>query len=135
MTYTIYHIPGIKIGVTKDLKRRMRNQGFTYWEILEEHTDIYEVSNREIELQKEYGYPVDSMSYVMTTAQLGGETSGKLKRSMSFELAQEVRSKYTNKGNFNPHNRGLSLNDLAREYNVGKMVIHGIVNNLTYIEA
>ena len=132
MIYYIYHIAGIKIGVTKDLKRRMRNQRFTEWEILEEHTCINTVSDREIELQKEYGYPVDSIPYIMSTRQLGGETSGKLKRSMSFELAQEVRSKYTNKGNYNPHNRGLSLNDLAREYNVGKMVIHGIVNNITY---
>ena len=41
----------------------MRDQGFTEWEILEEHTDIYEVSDREIQLQKDYGLPVDKVPY------------------------------------------------------------------------
>ena len=63
MIYVIYHIPGIKIGCTSDLARRMFQQGFTEWEILEEHTDIYVASNREIELQKEYGLPVDTIPY------------------------------------------------------------------------
>ena len=62
-TYYIYHIQGIKIGCTSDLIKRMSDQGFTDWEILEEHTDIYEVSNREIQLQKEYGLPVDKVPY------------------------------------------------------------------------
>ncbi len=63
MIYFIYHIPGIKIGCTSDLQTRMRVQSFTEWEILEEHTDIYEVSDREIQLQKDYGLPVDNMPY------------------------------------------------------------------------
>jgi hypothetical protein len=41
----------------------MSDQGFTEWEILEEHTDIYEVSNREIQLQKDYGLRVDTIPY------------------------------------------------------------------------
>ena len=41
----------------------MRDQGFTEWEILEEHTDIYEVSDREIQLQKDYGLTVDKVPY------------------------------------------------------------------------
>jgi hypothetical protein len=41
----------------------MAAQGFTEWEILEEHTDIYIASEREIELQKEYGLPVDTVPY------------------------------------------------------------------------
>ena len=47
MIYYIYHIPGIKIGCTNQLKKRMKVQGFTDWEILEEHTDISIASNRE----------------------------------------------------------------------------------------
>jgi len=54
--YQIYHIKGVKIGCTKHLSRRMREQGFTEYEILEVHNDIETASNREIELQKEYGY-------------------------------------------------------------------------------
>jgi hypothetical protein len=53
--FTLYHIPGVKIGCTKNLKRRMREQGFTEYEILETHADIDIASKREIELQEEYG--------------------------------------------------------------------------------
>jgi hypothetical protein len=54
--FYIYHIKGVKIGCTKTLKRRMRDQGFTDYEILEVHTDIDVASLREKELQKDYGY-------------------------------------------------------------------------------
>ncbi len=64
--YYIYHIAGIKIGCTVNVPHRMREQGFTEWEHLETHTDIYEASNREIELQKEYGYPVDKIPYYLS---------------------------------------------------------------------
>ena len=69
MIYYIYHIPERnKIGVTKDLKDRMSRHKWTgAYEILEEHTDIYEVSNREIQLQKDYGYVRDNpLPYHMT---------------------------------------------------------------------
>ena len=51
--YYIYHIEGEKIGVSTNPKKRVRAQGYTDYEILEEHTDVYEVSDREIELQKD----------------------------------------------------------------------------------
>jgi len=63
MTYYIYHIPGVKIGCTSQLKTRLKKQRFTEWEILETHTDIMVASAREIELQKEYGYTVDTIPY------------------------------------------------------------------------
>ena len=81
MTYHIYHIPGIKIGVTNQLEKRMSDQGFTEWEILETHTDIHEVSDREIELQKEYDLPVDKIPYWQSVenrkagSSLGGRSS------------------------------------------------------------
>ena len=40
MKYYIYHIPGVKIGCTSQLKIRMRKQGFTEWEILESYRNI-----------------------------------------------------------------------------------------------
>ena len=56
MKYYIYHIPGVKIGVTQNIKNRVvRIQKCSNYEILEEHTCVYEVSKREIELQKQYG--------------------------------------------------------------------------------
>lgn len=66
MKYFIYHIPGKKIGVTCDLINRVTvQQGYApgEYEILEEHNDIDEVSIREIQLQKAYGYKVDHRLY------------------------------------------------------------------------
>jgi len=61
--YYIYHIPGVKIGCTKNLKNRLSQQTKGDWELLEEHNDIHIASEREIELQKQYGYKVDTATY------------------------------------------------------------------------
>jgi NTP pyrophosphatase (non-canonical NTP hydrolase) len=64
--YYLYHIPGKKIGVTCDLNNRVTmQQGYTpeEYEVLDESKDIDYISNREIELQKKYGYRVDSKLY------------------------------------------------------------------------
>ena len=59
MTYYLYHIPGKKIGVTRDLNSRVvQQQGYDLDEIevLDQSTDIEYISDREIELQQSYGY-------------------------------------------------------------------------------
>jgi hypothetical protein len=61
--YYIYHISKVKIGCTTNPKKRVKEQGFSNFEILESHSDIYIASDREIELQKQYGYPVDKIPY------------------------------------------------------------------------
>lgn len=67
MKYYIYHIPGVKIGVTKNLKNRVvRIQKCSDYEILEEHTCVYTVSKREKELQHKYGYKIDTFFYYET---------------------------------------------------------------------
>jgi NTP pyrophosphatase (non-canonical NTP hydrolase) len=66
MKYYLYHIFGKKIGVTCDLKDRLtRQQGYGYkeYEVLDSSDDIDYISNKEIELQKKYGYKVDRQSY------------------------------------------------------------------------
>ena len=66
MTYYIYHIPGKKIGVTRDLEERVtKQQGYEpgEYEILGEYIDIDDVSSMERMLQKEYGYEVDRIPY------------------------------------------------------------------------
>ncbi len=66
MTYYLYHIPGKKIGVTCDLNNRVTvQQGYKpdEYEVIESSTDIDYISDREIELQKEYGYKVDRKLY------------------------------------------------------------------------
>ena len=62
MTYYLYHIPGKKIGVTRDLNSRVVDQqgyGLDEIEVLDQSTDINYISDREIELQKSYGYKDD----------------------------------------------------------------------------
>ena len=66
LTYYIYHIPGKKIGVTRDLKYRVtQQQGYNLdeYEVLDQSTDIDYISSRELELQKSYGYRVDHKPY------------------------------------------------------------------------
>ena len=64
--YYIYHIPGKKIGVTRDLNKRVTAiQGYTQneYEILDASTDINYISDKELKLQKHFGYKVDRQSY------------------------------------------------------------------------
>jgi len=64
--YYLYHIPGKKIGVTRNLNTRVTLiQGYkeNEYEVLEQSYDIDYISDREIELQKSYGYKVDRQSY------------------------------------------------------------------------
>jgi NTP pyrophosphatase (non-canonical NTP hydrolase) len=64
--YYLYHIPGKKIGVTSNLNTRVTLiQGYKEgeYEVLESSEDINYISDREIELQKSYGYKVDRRKY------------------------------------------------------------------------
>jgi len=64
--YTIYHIPGKKIGVTRNINKRVtEQQGYApgEYEVLFKSDDINIISNLEVELQKSYGYKVDRQSY------------------------------------------------------------------------
>jgi len=66
MTYYIYHIPGKKIGVTCNLNNRVTlMQGYkkNEYEVLESSDDIDYISDKEIVLQKEYGYKIDNKLY------------------------------------------------------------------------
>jgi len=66
MTYYLYHIPGKKIGVTTDLKRRVEDQqgyGPGEYEIIEQSDNIDFISAGEIIMQKCYGYKVDEVPY------------------------------------------------------------------------
>ena len=66
LTYYLYHIPGKKIGVTRNLNSRVtQQQGYSpdEYEVLDQSNDIDYISSREIELQKSYGYRVDHKPY------------------------------------------------------------------------
>ena len=64
--YYLYHIPGQKIGVTRNLNRRLTvQQGYqpSEYEVLETSLDIDYISRREAELQLLYGYKIDRDTY------------------------------------------------------------------------
>ena len=64
--YYLYHIPGKKIGVTRDLNSRVtQQQGYAAdeYEVLLTSHDIDFISDKEIELQKSYGYKKDRILY------------------------------------------------------------------------
>ena len=64
--YAIYHIPGVKIGVTNNVKYRVEEQqGYEHgeYEILEMSDDIDYISKRELYLQERHGYRVDRQLY------------------------------------------------------------------------
>jgi NTP pyrophosphatase (non-canonical NTP hydrolase) len=66
MTYYLYHIPGKKIGITKDLKKRVEDQqGYDKdeYDIIMQTDDIAKISEYELFLQELYGYRVDEVPY------------------------------------------------------------------------
>ena len=132
--YYIYHIPGIKIGVTNNIKRRMRQQNFIEWEILEEHTDVNIVSKRERELQAEYGYAVDNVLYSHTISVAGrhgnngdnGRNGAPKLYKLTMDIANQIRKEYAN--------NKISHRALAIKYNISKQTIGRIVRNQGYIK-
>jgi len=66
ITYYLYHIPGKKIGVTRNLNKRVtQQQGYNpdEYEVLASSNDIDYISKQELELQQSYGYKVDLKPY------------------------------------------------------------------------
>lgn len=64
--YKIYHIPGVKIGCTTDIQKRVvETQGYKdgEYEILFQTDDISLASAAEKTLQQDLGYKVDRQLY------------------------------------------------------------------------
>ena len=64
--YYLYHIPGVKIGVTTNLEKRVEHQqGYnrSEYEVIMSTKDIDLISKKEISLQKALGYRVDRQLY------------------------------------------------------------------------
>ena len=63
--YYIYHIEGVKVGCTNDLKRRVEQiQGYKEYDILASTDKISHASKLEIHFQKIYNYKQDKNSYL-----------------------------------------------------------------------
>ena len=66
MTYYLYHIPGKKIGITTNLKKRVEEQqGYQTheYDIILSTDDVNIASEAEISLQRAFGYRVDETPY------------------------------------------------------------------------
>ena len=148
--YYIYHIPGVKIGCTSNLLRRMREQGFTHWEVLETHTDSQLASKREKELQIQYGYKIDTISYNIDHyaemgkkggkigckikksiggkigASKGGKTTGMKRRKLTQSDAEKIRRVYI------PRDKQFGCKALAEQYGVAPNAIRQIIHGKTY---
>jgi len=62
--YYIYHVRGVKIGCTTDLKERVeKKQGYTNYDILYTTNNIHKASKKELELQAKYKYKQDKKPY------------------------------------------------------------------------
>ncbi len=75
ITFYVYHVPQYvwsdgrigKIGCTKEPHIRFLAYKGLSVQILEEHEDGWLAGDREKELQKEYGYPVDIIHYMVAS--------------------------------------------------------------------
>jgi len=144
--YYIYHVKGVKIGVSYEPEKRVAKQGYSDYEILEEHTDIYEVSKRERELQRQYGYPVDTHPYYKmheVGAKADKSNNGRKftdkeralghrnRRTMTYQQAEWVRYQYSRGTDF--FGKKITLSRLSKVFGVTLQNIHRIINNEIYI--
>ncbi len=121
--YQIYHIKGIKIGCTTNVERRVKQQGYSEYEILETHSDIKVASKREKELQSIYGYDEKNvrtlyeqhynfaLKGVEAAKGLGAKTQIENKIGM-FGYTKEERTKINTK---NAPKGGLAQSQVLRE--------------------
>jgi hypothetical protein len=99
--YYIYHIPGKKVGCTKNPNSRLRQQNAKTYEILETHSDIHIASKREIELQKQYGYKVDTCTYYDSTKEFKIENvikAGQVSATKSWKENRDRELQKSHKG-------------------------------------
>jgi len=152
--YYIYHIVGVKIGCSKNPKRRCKEQNASNWHILEIHTDDKIASKRERELQKEYGYRVDDCDYSnIIKAQKIGSKIGNTKKYRKIAAKTQkktIKEKGLNIGERNPRAKlnidkvnkiremwhspiKYSKAALGRMFGVSEAMIRYIVNNKNWV--
>jgi len=154
-TYYIYHIPGKKIGVTRDLNNRVTLvQGYKpdEYEVLDSSEDIDYISDKEIELQKSYGYKVDRQKYKNLYSQKFNKMKINIteqtttfpfeKNNLKKNLKKNIGFKWkTSLGEFEltkeairwiDKNSKISMYDKARTYIYNKAFYEAFVGQSTY---
>ena len=131
MIHHIYHIPERrKIGVATNVSNRMLRHEWTgFYEILECHVDPQIASDRERELQEQYGYEVDKNPYI-NTYKMNQEKDmteyfrrlGISNRSLTIEQVERIKEL---KGS-------LSQAKIAKLIGTSQSTVHRIHANETY---
>lgn len=152
MKYTIYHIPAKqKIGLTyRDAKIRVREQGYKEFEILEVHYDYDFAIEREIILQKEYGYNLDRCKYDLERLSENGKQMGaingklnkgkkhnrpkkqKIKIKIKKEKTLHTNSKLTENDVRFIRKSDLTQSKLAIKFNTTQVTINNVINRKYY---
>ena len=116
--FYIYHIPGKKIGVTRNLNKRVtEQQGYKKgeYEVLEESEDISYVSKKELALQRAYGYKVDRQLY----SELNKIKSNKMKLNVTEQTTTFPMPLNKLKGHL-MDNKGLKWETSLGEFKISK---------------
>ena len=125
--FYIYHIPGKKIGVTRNLNKRVtEQQGYKRgeYEILEKSEDISYVSKKELALQKAYGYKVDRQLY----SELNKIKSNKMKLNVTEQTTTFPVPLNKLKGHL-MDNKGLKWETSLGEFKISKKTVEWLVHN------
>jgi NTP pyrophosphatase (non-canonical NTP hydrolase) len=94
--YYIYHIIGIKVGCTRDLKRRVeQEQGYKKYSILFKSDDISRASKAERYYQKLLSYKIDPDSYeeLINKKQYNTMLLNKTSHTTTFKVSKEKLTK------------------------------------------
>ena len=87
--YSIYHIPGVKVGATsRDPKIRVREQGYSQFEILEVLESLELTSEREVYWQEKLGYGRDN--FVLYAQAYKTYSKSKLGKKLSKETKDKI---------------------------------------------
>ena len=125
--YSIYHIPTYvwkdgsigKIGCTGQTpwNKRVEQQTDDWYELLETHTDIHIASNREIELQKKYGYKVDTCSYFDSVKRNSGKQhiGGSASFKSQWKNNRDKMVEKTKQAGKSCYELGLGVHSLSKE--------------------
>ena len=105
-----------KIGVDHDYPSRIKKQKIRDGQILEVHTCVYEVSDREQELQRQYGVKVDTTPYYVTYFKnKDAKQRAKISISQSGNIhTEEVKAKISAAAKGNTHALGYKHTEETR---------------------
>lgn len=92
MMYYIYHIKGIKVGCTTDLKNRVElQQGYIDYEVLYKTRDIINASIAEIYYQNKFKYKQDKITYLKSIIKNQNKMVHLTERTITFRNTTESK--------------------------------------------